>query len=143
MKGNTMNNTILLDRERIERIAATYGLEPYFDAGTNGGEQWTYCRVAVPFEGFEPSRADVTWVEADNVWTVDPYLQDEPCLTADQARAVARSIESAADLADDLNVPHDVASWESIRRMNIDQVAEYAESIGSPLPAVFRVIHPK
>jgi hypothetical protein len=100
-----MNTTTVLDRARVSRIAAEHGLTVRIDDVASGGDQWEFAQIAMPFPGFEPSRADVIWDAEAAHWTVDPYFHNDPALTVSQARAAAATMLLAACLAEQLNQP--------------------------------------
>jgi len=103
IEGNIMNTSTVFDTARATRIAADYGMEPLTELVDDPEGAWTASRIPLEFAD-DIGRVDVTWAD-DGVWTVDPYLVDDPALTVEQARAMATSLLRAADMAEALNQP--------------------------------------
>lgn len=138
-----MNMATLFDRSKVEALAARHGAAlSVIDSGGSADDTPLYA-IPVMFDFPVDGRADVTFDDDSKRWTVDPYFGADAVLTSTETRSLAKVLESAATLADELNVPDDVAPWETIKGMTIDQLDKYSKSIGSTAGAVISVVRPK
>jgi hypothetical protein len=92
-----MINTI--DIARSSRVALKYGAELRELTDDDAG---LMVEARIPFAEPTTGWVDVTWLETDGVWTVDPYLGHDS-LSVSQARGAAATFVRAVDLAEELN----------------------------------------
>jgi hypothetical protein len=97
-----MNTTTVFDKDRASSIARTYG--GALRRMTDEIEEEDMWEIRLNFEAPMSGRVDVTWLGSDGRgWSADPYIEEDASLTAAVARSMARTLEIAALLVDELN----------------------------------------
>jgi len=125
-----MNMTTLFDRSKVDAIAARYGTALEVIDSLGADSDTPLYEIPLTFGSEQYGRADVTFDEDSNRWTVDPYFESDAVLTPTLTRSIAKVLETAAMLTDELNVSMvDIETEEVLREMTIDQFMAYAKSI--------------
>jgi hypothetical protein len=99
-----MNTAILFDRELAEAKASDHNTSLRVLPTDDRPDSAPMYEIRLSFDGPIVGRCDVTYLQEDGRhWTVDPYIEQDGSLTAGQARSMAKTLEAAALLVDELN----------------------------------------
>ena len=95
-----MNTAILFDIDRVTAIAEAHTVE--MTEWSNGG--YDSYELAVPFEDPAWGSVGVQWSPLDHEsWACAPYLRDTSAYKPEQMSSIMRTMEKAAQLAEELN----------------------------------------